>query len=730
MTAQKSNNKFAINYFTRLKANKKFMGIIFIMHMLAAPLFLLMSIITINKLNTANHLGQYTDWDGSLAIYMVIAVITTGVAALCGIFVALGNFNYLYKKQNVDMVYALPITTDQRFFSDYLSGLTTYIAPFLASGIFTIILSFITQSVYENSSFFNGDLKLINNMTIPEIAIKLILFGTILMIVLYTLSVFATTFSGNLVFAVGNVVALNVIIPVSILLIAEVFVNNNYGLDNSYGFLPILYGTSPAGGLGYVLNYFIGESIFGYFQYTFNTNYVTAFILPLLAISLAMFIGAYFLNKFRKTEDVSKPYPYKVFYYIIMAFVTFIVASIFALSDTITEMLFPAVIVLAVVWLIISVILNKGFKNIAKTGIQFVITVGIVLTLLVTNYKTEGFGVVYRQPDLNDIKSISTNYSGIFSNLGERWSNNIVSTIDDKQYIKLFYETHKDILDEYKENKEDSYVYGSNTKFNITYNLKNGKKMTRSYRVNSTPLEKISSLDLTDEYIDQVIDYQIEKFEQQVKERENIQSLFAESTIPARGLDIDFGLNYNNKSFDEEYNKAYLEKLSNKTNEFFEAVRKDLKSLSPEDYYSPTQKSICTLQINNFEIVINKNYTNVLKWLSENDVDLSELEYTDADISEFYFNMSIGKYSNQDNNILISGNSDGYSIKSESLDTEIKDYEKEDMLTLMQNAQPNYYSASDIYVLKYRNWTFAIPPQYNDIAEKYATSNIEEYLQN
>lgn len=716
MTAQKSNNKFAINYFTRLKANKKFMGIIFIMHMLAGPLLLLMSIITINKLDAANRLGQYTDWDGSLAIYIVIAVITTGVAALCGIFIALGNFNYLYKKSNVDMVYALPIKNDHRFFSDYLSGLTTYIAPFLASGIFTIILSFFTQATFENSSFYE-EYKLNYVMSVPEITIKLILFGTILMIVLYTLSVFATTFSGNLVFAVGNVVALNVIIPLVIGLSAEVFINNHYGLENSYGFLPILYGTSPAGGLLYVLTYFSGESPLGIYLYNLNTSYVTAFILPLLAVSLAMFIGAYLLNKNRKTEDVSKPYPYKVFYYIIMAFVTFIVASIFALADTITEMLFPAVIVLAVIWLIISVILNRGFKNIAKTGIQFVITVGIVLTLLVTNYKTEGFGVVYRQPDLNDIESISTNYGGIFSNLGERWSNenDIVVTIDDEKYIKLFYETHKDILDEYKENKEDSYRYGSNTKFNITYNLKNGKKITRTYYVNSNPLEKISSLDLTDEYIDQMIDYQIEKFEQQVKEREHIPYFRCEPIIMNIGFSTssEFGIEIN------------------QTKNFFEAVRKDLKSLSPEDYYSPTQKPICTLQINNFEIVVNENYKNVLKWLSEQ-MDINEIEYTDSQIAEFYDNMIIGKYKAEDGNIVISGYNYGDYEFFDGSDVrygEITDEIKEDMKTLMQYAQPYYYSATDVYVLNYKNRIFAIPPQFNDIAQKYCTQVSEKNIE-
>lgn len=719
MTVLKSNNKFAINYFTRLKANKKFMGIIFIMHMLAAPLFLLMSIININKLDTANRLGEYVNIDSSILIYAIIAIITTSVAALCGIVVALNNFNYLYKKQNVDMVYALPITTDQRFFSDYLSGLTTYIAPFLASGIFTIILSFITQSTYENSSFFDGDLNTFSGMIIPEIAIKLILFGTILMIVLYTLSVFTTTFSGNLVFAVGNVIALNVIIPITILLVSEVFYGNYYGLEHSYGFVPIVYATSPAGGLGYVLNYFIGESPLGVYPYNFNDNYVTAFILPLLAISLVMFIGAYFLNKYRKPEDVSKAYPYKVFYYIIMAFVTFIVAALFALADDITEMLFPAIVVLAIIWLIISVILNKGFKNIAKTGIQFVITAGIILTLLVTNYKTEGFGVVYRQPDLNDIESISTNYGGIFSNLSSRWNNDIVATIYDEQSIKLFYETHKDILEEYKENQEDGYYYDSSRKFNITYNLKNGKKITRSYNVDSNQLKKLYSIDLTDEYIDQVIDYQIKQSKQKKKTDKNDVNLIRCSQI------INQREKTNNKEYFVKYN--YGDDISKN---FLEALRKDLKSLSPEEYYTPSKKTICKVyayfNYKYFQIIVNENYKNVLKWMSDNGVDLNGFEYTDSQIAEFYYDMIIGKHEGEYGDTIIVQSYDDYFYGGENKDIEITDEIKEDMLTLMEYAQPYYYSASDVYIITYQGSQFVIPPQYNDIAKKYYDLQMKE----
>lgn len=397
-----------------------------------------------------------------------------------------------------------------------------------------------------------------------------------------------------------------------------------------------------------------------------------------------------------------------------MAFVTFIVASIFALAGDISEMLFPTVVVLAIIWLIISVILNKGFKNIAKTGIQFVITAGIVLVLLVTNNKTQGFGVVYLQPDLNDIKSISTNYSGVFDNFGERWSNDIVATIDDDQYIKLFRETHKNILEEYKENKDtDEYMhkYHGNKQFNITYNLKNGKEMTRSYRVDSNMLEKLSSLDLTDEYIDQMIDYQIKVFEQQVEEHKHIPYFRCKPIIMNISLSTssEFGVD------------------SKETKSFFEAARKDLKSLSPEDYYCPSQKPICKLIINDFEIVVNENYTNVLNWLSSH-MDIDEVEYTDSQIAEFYNNMSIGKYNNEDKNILIS-NSNSYHKESQSLDTKYKEYEKEDILALMQYAQPNYYSASDVYMMSYRNETYAVPAQYNDIAEKYCTEIVEEYLE-
>ena len=122
-------------------ANFKLMVVIFILHIMAAPMLITAAMIQINET------GQLADFD----TYAVIAVFTTGLGAAAGLICALSVFSYLYKKTDVDMRMGLPMSTPQRFVSDFVSGLFIYIVPFIAAQIFTWILLLIGHLGFDIS---------------------------------------------------------------------------------------------------------------------------------------------------------------------------------------------------------------------------------------------------------------------------------------------------------------------------------------------------------------------------------------------------------------------------------------------------------------------------------------------------------------------------------------------------------------------------------------------------
>ncbi len=706
MTVQKSSSKLAVNYKLKLKSNNKYMVLLFILHMLAGPLFLTMSIITSVRAEKAYNLGKHYSFN-SIEIYITIAVITTLIAAICGIVIALNNFNYLFKKSNVDMVFALPMTRNQRFFSDYLSGLTAYVVPFWASSVFTVILAAVLNhlskiyDVFKETGYFDSDI------VIMKYVLMGIFFGTLLMIMLYTLSVFTTTFSGSRLSAVANVIALNIIIPLFIITISSVFIGRYFGMVHSYAVLPYFLCSSPFGGVIFAISYFTGEgaymSFFGTSGIDVTEYWMLKWLLPFIIIVLAMLIGAFLLNRKRKAENVSKPYPFNIFYYIIMALATFIIASIFSLSsDKITDVIIPAIIVLAVVWLVISVALNKGFKNILKTAVQFVITAGIILSVIVINDKTTGFGAVYKVPELNKIKSIEVVYNGINDNVSDaynfnsHWQNKQYIKYTDRDIIELFRQTHKNIVDKYKENHNNNYaMYGSNT-FSIVYNLKGGNTLKREYNIDSEELQELTAIEHTTEYIDKKFALAEKNINKHIINKGHFAEIYLTDKL--------------NAVYNENQNKINIKTKAN-LHSLLEAMSTDLKSLTDEQYYKPEKKVLGILSCYNIKVYVNEDYKNTLKWLNDNNVSLPDFN----SYNDIYNDMTICKVDND-------GKS--YSVSSMMFDGDQRNIKvskniPEDLKTLIDYAQPYFVSDNCKYLFSICGINYAIPEKYNSIAEKY-----------
>jgi len=708
MTAQKSTNNFLANLLYRLKANRKTSIIILILHLISGPLLLINAIIytiadqkAFEKGKMINGIFTYDTPTSSSDIYSIITIFATPIAGLCGIFIAINIFNYLYKKSMVDMHLSLPLTTKQRFFSDFFAGLISYIAPFLVSTIFTTILSFIYQGVLEKSHDYVGNLQSLR-ISIPELAFYITVCGFFIMIMTYVLTVLALTYCGNILEAITNAIGLNILIPATIYFVGTVFLTNLYGINLESNILPFIYKTSPAGGLYYVYSYFNTSAR--------PENIFTSWLIPFFLVTAFFFVLSYILYIKRKAEDVSKPFVYKGFFHIIMVLITFIIVGVFFVSSNYNnffENIIPIIIITAIVWLIVEVITNRGYKKIWKAGIRYVITLGAILTLVVVGKNTGCFGMVYNVPSADDVKSISINYSGVYMNFYNNINDNNKFegiNLEDKASIKDINDLHKDIIEKYKETKNDNPA-NAFIQIQMKYYLKNGTTEFRTYGVTFEEYKNLSKIDLTDEYINEIAKY-LKKY------------------IKPNSDDIFPFVSFNHLAV-ENNNSLLSEGLDLKSyseiNDFVDAICADLKALSPKDYYTPSKKQLCSINFAGaYNIEINENYTNTIAFLKnkdiempQNDISMDVLKTAGADIiklSAADYQAATSPYS------LFSD----YKMPENNSNKIITHDDWNELKILFEYAQQRYCATDDVFLLGINHMYYIIPQQYNDIAKKYA----------
>ena len=167
-----------------VRSNRKLLMVLFFLHLAALPLILVMLIYNI----LAHGMND-------VEAYAIIGGFSTCAAAAAGILCALSAMPYLYKKSVVDMHYSLPMTTLQRFLSDFFSGLFVYIAPFLAAELISAVLMLTGHLLCDGKTFIRDEPGTIDswNCTIfqdcAELTFKGIVGAVALMLMFYTLTV-------------------------------------------------------------------------------------------------------------------------------------------------------------------------------------------------------------------------------------------------------------------------------------------------------------------------------------------------------------------------------------------------------------------------------------------------------------------------------------------------------------------------------------------------------------
>ncbi|MBE6852380.1 MAG: hypothetical protein E7505_02725 [Ruminococcus sp.] len=498
------------------------------------------------------------------------AFLLFAVACLLGISSAISMFSYLVQKSQTDTVLSLPIRSTTRFCADYLSGLLIYIVPYIVSGMICFISvaigdknSMITDYFYYLGYYLDSpDIPLLSFLA------KAFIIGLLTMLMFYNIAVFITTCCGTIKEAVTYSLVTNLAIPGIIFTTGLIMYEGLESVEPSVEILDKLIVSSPFGGVLFIIS---------------SVRYRIPFSswLPGFLLTTILFFGAsFFLYKKRKAEDVTKPFVFQFFYYVLLC------SAVFAASGLISQLEsgIPAaapIITGSVIFIGLDLIKNKGIKSIRQVSVSIVcliITMTALFSLINASSKTNGFNSEERIPKVSQISSVK---------IDRAWLNHCLYNyleFTDPDIFDEITDIHADCIEGLKKKHErkqnhKQYDYSPIDYITIQYTLKNGDIISRDYfgiPVDNDTIRKIDSL-ITDNL--EAKEQLIERF------KRDIWYYYKSGQVPYNNIlhiyvadtDLNAHLRY------QEYNTENIERI---ITEICEAYEKDIMSLTEKAKFS------------------------------------------------------------------------------------------------------------------------------------------------
>ena len=727
MTSKVSNKKISPvlhNFECGVKTKIKMAIIIGILHLAAAPAVIISLI--------AGIYGK--DPTAMVESFAVIGVITTAIAGFMGIFIAIDSFSCLHNKSVVDMRLSLPLTSAQRFFSNFLSGFAVYVVPFLAAQVISLLgmaygfifmegRTFERQAGYKGGELFYDEYECIYFREAMPMLLKLIASGILVMLMLYTVTVLVTVCCGNKFESIAYTILINIMIPLTVYLVFQSMFQDLYGVDVSNIVMGIIMFTSPAGGIAAAVGMAVGsDSLVS----NFSMNYLVWGICYFL-ITAGIGAGAFFLYKKRRAEQVSKPFVFKLLYYIISTAVIFCIYSVFYYDDI---GIVPAILTTVIVYVILEVAANRGFRKIWLSLIKYAGAMAASVLIIFAAQETEGFGMVTRVPDISQVKYVELNYGGFYGmfRLPYEYTNDgrVIGFLEfnESENIETIISVHKNVISD--ENRIERSARPGNS-VEIRYHLKSGGTMVRRY--SNTPAEvaeMLGRLDLTDEYKTQLAEMYKNKILTAKNNYINMREYNPEYTSK-----LQFYLSEATQDYLGESDAILINKLIDR--DFFEqlaeAYAKDIMNITEENYYRSSAKNIYRFEIRNgmsFELNVPETFDNTLELLEYFGFNIFKKEnLTDMELNKYFENTipnrNVKMYTAEEWREL-NDVPEGIPLHGKYCSTTGKDNvvikADKDFCDLYRAAEPMNIVPDNGYIIYVFGQTWAIPEELNGTAER------------
>lgn len=710
MAAQKTTNGFITNLKIKLQSNKKLFIISCVVSLLGIPMFILGKVFEIYK-TAQEKLGIY-DYSYDAELYYIIAIAAMCILLIIVLISSFNMFHYLYNRPMVDVIYALPITTKQRFFSDYLAGLLTFAVPYIVSSVIALIINGIAFTTLPDwaSTTFQSDIGSTSLILQACVCVLLI------MLMLYTLSVLVLTCCGSIVESIGYNIIINAIIPIVSVIIFTFVETAAYGLRTSFTTTDFLEKTTVVGGLKImyqlISSVMIENSLSSEFIYSDITlKWAVCYIL----LTAVIFGIAYFLYKKRKAEDVTKPFAFKAVYYIFMTCICFcmsagiIMTSIYGKSFSTS---IPWIIFSIVIFFILDTIQNRGFKKI-KTGIiKYIAMTGSSLLLLMIIIWTNGFGSSFNVPSAEKVEKITLDYTiDLFSKDFYRKDSLVLTDTDE---IKQIIDTHQYIVDDYQEFLDTKPELSERVNYTptdyadyieIMYTLKSGKEVLRAYNVGDDVFMQLKELYLSDANISNIISDLKEYFPENDRKENKFISVFDK-------FEYDFGIYMSKENY----------------NQLLSAYEQDLKNADINDIINESE-TYCYI----YNYAVLKSYTNTINYLNEIGVKITE-EDSAEELEKYNFEqinidtvitMNPSEIAKHHNSAFVSTTMECnyYDFNESAYNITLSNEYKEKFIEILLKSEPSYLTEDmNCVFIAFNGYNYILPSEYRNLAEEFISS--------
>jgi hypothetical protein len=422
--------------------NKKLMIVICILQALGIPM-----VSGVLMLNTLLNSHQLYLSSSAVSLYSVVGCMCLCAAVFIGIAAAISVFQELWKRSKVDMIYSLPLTNKQRFFSHYTAGMIVYLLPYIVAVILGWLIIFAFSVPIDFSELG------MTRISFLTMVCKYYSIGTtgllLLMLLYYTATVLLVTCCGTLFESIYTTLLLNILIPGTLVTLIAVICSNISNMSFWHSWQSIGF-TSPIGGLVYLVYIMIGAN--KWLSYSTDASASEAIghgLIPsflrwgviILFLSAVLFVAALLLYRHRRAEAVGKTFVYKGAYYFMLTLIT---VWILCLTDV--GILGAALLLSGIVYFVMEVIRKRGFSKFWLTAITYTVTVAVTLGVFQVIDLTQAFGRAYYIPSPLTVSSMEISlplYAGSYYDVKLEYTNEDV--------IAGIQEIQKEIVREYRE---------------------------------------------------------------------------------------------------------------------------------------------------------------------------------------------------------------------------------------------------------------------------------------
>ncbi len=467
MTLKTSSNKMnpALNLFGfTLRKNLGFTAIATVLVLLFSPAFI------INTINQSfEHLTEAEKatyiFDMGEVIPAAVCILAVAAAAFAWLLQIM-NFNYLNTKPGSDSFHSMPLNRTELFASRISACFISALIPLTAGylGLFGV-------GLMENVASDNAVLLQCYIYTVGMMALCM-LFSQIF--------IFA---SGCVFDSIISFLAVNIGIPVIIMLVMDMCDSTLFGYHTSVSGIPFTYGTPFGFAIYSLANIGLKDT-----EHPFTVWGVITYIIVIAALSA---LNIYLYNK-RKSEKAGEPFAFKFVPLIISIIISFVAFHLFGyIFDGYSGSLFFMImgiigsILAAVVY---NAIVNRGFKKLKAAIIPAVVSIVLVFASFFA-IGLDVFGYETYVPTASNVDNVSVVYKSVTVNTATE--EGIESVINLHSAIVEAYENDEfyieDEYTEYTEENGETYLRISHATsremIEINYTLKGGRTVSRIYHV-------------------------------------------------------------------------------------------------------------------------------------------------------------------------------------------------------------------------------------------------------